>query len=64
VYFCLVSLLVFIKRGVYKKVEWCWKREKALCKKSGTRRSLCRLRLRLFHVILDIFLIVCLVVLL
>jgi hypothetical protein len=33
VYFCLWSLLVFIKRGVYKKFEWCWKREKALCKK-------------------------------
>jgi hypothetical protein len=30
VYFCLWSLLVFIKRGVYKKFEWCWKREKAL----------------------------------
>jgi hypothetical protein len=29
---------------------------------SGTRRSLCRLRLRLFHVMLDVFLIVCLVV--
>jgi hypothetical protein len=28
--------LVFIgfhQRGVYKKFEWCWKREKALCKK-------------------------------
>jgi hypothetical protein len=23
----------FIKRGVYKFFEWCWKREKALCKK-------------------------------
>jgi hypothetical protein len=25
--------LVFIKIGVYKFFEWCWKREKALCKK-------------------------------
>jgi hypothetical protein len=33
VYFCLWSLLVFIKRGAYKFFEWCWKREKALCKK-------------------------------
>jgi hypothetical protein len=33
VYFCLWSLLVFIKRGVLKIFKWCWKREKALCKK-------------------------------
>jgi hypothetical protein len=33
VYFCLWSLLVFIKTGVYKKFEWCWKREKVSCKK-------------------------------
>jgi hypothetical protein len=26
-------MLVFIKRVVTKKFEWCWKREKALCKK-------------------------------
>jgi hypothetical protein len=26
-------MLVFIKRVIYKKFEWCWKREKALCKK-------------------------------
>ena len=32
VYFCLWSLLVFIKRGVFKNFKWCWKREKALCK--------------------------------
>jgi hypothetical protein len=32
VYFCLWSMLVFIKRVVYKKFEWCWKRENALCK--------------------------------
>jgi hypothetical protein len=31
--FCLWSILVFIKKGVYKKFEWCWKREKALYKK-------------------------------
>jgi hypothetical protein len=33
VYFCLWSLLVFIKRGVYKFFEWCWKREKLYAKK-------------------------------
>jgi hypothetical protein len=33
VYFCLWSILVFMKIGGYKKFEWCWKREKALCKK-------------------------------
>jgi hypothetical protein len=32
VYFCLWSLLVFIKIGVYKNFKWCWKREKAFCK--------------------------------
>jgi hypothetical protein len=39
-------------------------KEKKLYAKSGTRRSLCRLRPRLLHVMLDVFLIVCLVVLL
>jgi hypothetical protein len=33
VYFCLWTMLVFLKRVRFKKVEWCWKREKALCKK-------------------------------
>jgi hypothetical protein len=32
-YFDLWCMLVFIKRVGYKKFEWCWKREKALCKK-------------------------------
>jgi hypothetical protein len=64
VYFCLWTMLVFLKRVGLKKFKWCWKREKVYAKKSGTRRSLCRLRLRLFHVMLDVFLIVCLVVLL
>jgi hypothetical protein len=40
------------------------KEKKNFMQKSGTRRSLCRLRLRLLHVVLDVFLIVCLVVLL
>jgi hypothetical protein len=39
-------------------------KRKNLCKKSGTKRSLFRLRLRLLHVVLNVVLIVCLVVLL
>jgi hypothetical protein len=39
-------------------------KEKKLYEKSGTRWSLCRLRPRLLHVVLDVFLIACLVVLL
>jgi hypothetical protein len=31
VYFDLWSMLVFIKRVVSKRFEWCWKREKNLC---------------------------------
>jgi hypothetical protein len=35
--------LVFIgfhQRGVYKRFEWCWKREKALCKKKWYKKEL------------------------
>jgi hypothetical protein len=39
-------------------------KRKSFMQKNGTRRSLCRLRPRLSHVVLDVFLIVCLVVLL
>ena len=55
VYFCLWSLLVFIKRGVYKKVLMVLEERKSFMQKSGTRRSLCRLRPRLLHVMLDVF---------
>jgi hypothetical protein len=55
-------MLVFIKRVVSKRFEWYWKREKVSYKKSGTKRSLFRLRLRLLHAMLDVILIVCLVV--
>jgi hypothetical protein len=54
-------MLVFIKRVVSKRLEWCWKREKFHAK-SGTKRNLFRLLLRLLHAMLDIVLIVCLVV--
>jgi hypothetical protein len=33
VYFFLWTMLVFLKRVGLKKIKWCWKREKALCKK-------------------------------
>jgi hypothetical protein len=39
-------------------------KEKKFHAKSGTKRSLFRLRLRILHVVLDVILIVCLVVLL
>jgi hypothetical protein len=55
-------MLVFIKRVVSKRFEWCWKREKSFMQKSGTKRSLFRLRLRLLHAMLDVVLIVCLVI--
>jgi hypothetical protein len=38
------------------------KEKKFHTKKSGTKRSLFRLRPRLLHVVLDVFLIVCLVI--
>jgi hypothetical protein len=38
------------------------KRKKSFMQKSGTKRSLFRLRLRLLHAMLDVVLIVCLVI--
>jgi hypothetical protein len=64
VYFDLWSMLVFIKRVVSKKGLNGVGKEKKFHAKSGTKRSLFRLRLRLLHVVLDVILIVCLVVLL
>jgi hypothetical protein len=52
------SMLVFIKRVVSKRFEWCWKREKKFHDYSGTNGSLFRLWLRLLHVMLDVVLIV------
>jgi hypothetical protein len=62
VYFDHWSMFVFIKRVVSKRFEWCWKREKKFHAKSGTKRSLFRLRLRLLHAMLDVVLIVGLVI--
>jgi hypothetical protein len=54
--------MVFIFKSWFKKVDWCWKREKKLHAYSGTNGSLFRLWLRLLHVMLDVIFIVCLVV--
>jgi hypothetical protein len=49
---------------LFQKVRMVLEKRKSFMQKRGTRRSLCRLRPRLLHVVLDVFLIVCLVVLL
>jgi hypothetical protein len=48
--------------GIHQKS--CFKKVQMVLEKSGTKRSLCRLRPRLLHIVLDVFFIVCLVVLL
>jgi hypothetical protein len=55
-------MLVFISNSGFKKIEWCWKREKKFHAYSGTNGSLFRLWLRLMHVMLDVIFIVCVVV--
>jgi sensor histidine kinase YesM len=53
----------FHKKSCFKKVWMVLEKRKIFMqKKSGTKRSLFRLRLRLLHVVLDIVLIVCLVI--
>jgi hypothetical protein len=54
----------FYQKSFLKKVLMVLEKRKSFMQKSGIRRSLCRLRPRLLHVVLDVFLIVCLVVLL
>jgi hypothetical protein len=63
VFFPLVHV-GFHQKSWIKKVRMVLEKRKRFMQKSGTKRSLFRLRLRLFHVMLDVFLIVCLVVLL
>jgi hypothetical protein len=50
------------QKSCFKKVWMVLERRKSLMQKSGTKRSLFRLRLRLFHAMLDVVLIVCLVI--
>jgi hypothetical protein len=74
-WFLLISCFIFASRCIYTTVL-CWfsskelsqkglngvGKEKRLYAKSGTKRSLFRLRLRLLHAMLDVVLIVCLVI--
>jgi hypothetical protein len=52
----------FHQKICFKKVQMVLEKRKSFMQKSGTKRSLCRLRLRPFHAILDVILIVCLVI--
>jgi hypothetical protein len=54
----------FHQKSYFKKVWMVLEKRKSFIQKSGTKRSLFRLRVRLFHIVLDVVLIVCLVVLL
>jgi hypothetical protein len=70
------DLLLSLYQGVFFASSPCWfslkelfqkslngvGKEKKIHAKSGTKRSLFRLRLRLLHVVLDVILIVCLVI--
>jgi hypothetical protein len=57
--------LVYIdihQKSCFKKVWMVLEKRKSFIQKSGTKRSLFRLRLRLLYVVLDVILIVCLVI--
>jgi hypothetical protein len=54
----------FHQKSCFKKVQTVLKKRKKFMQKSDTKRSLFRLWLRILHVVLNIVLIVCLVVLL
>jgi hypothetical protein len=49
------------QKSYFKKVRMVLEKRKSFMQKSGTKRSLFRLRLRLFHATHDVILIVCLV---
>jgi hypothetical protein len=50
------------QKSCFKKVRMVFEKRKSFMQKSGIKRSLFRLRLRLLHTMLDIVLIVCLVI--
>jgi hypothetical protein len=50
------------QKSCFKKVRMVLEKRKSFMQKSSTKRSLFRLRLRIFHVMLDVILIVCLVI--
>jgi hypothetical protein len=52
----------FNQKSCFKKVRMVLEKRKSFMQKSGTKRGLFRLRLRLFHAMLDVVLIVCLVI--
>jgi hypothetical protein len=57
--------LVYVRihqKSCSKKVQMVLEKRKSFMQKSGTKRSLFRLRLRLLHTMLDVVLIVCLVI--
>jgi hypothetical protein len=52
----------FHQKSYFKMVRMVLEKRKSFMQKSGTKRSLFRLRLRLLHVVLDVILMVCLVI--
>jgi hypothetical protein len=50
------------QKSCFKKVRMVLEKKRKIHAKSGTKRSLFRLRLRLLHAMLDVILIVCLVI--
>jgi hypothetical protein len=50
------------EKSCFKEVWMVLEKRKSFMQKSGTKMSLFRLRLRLFHAMLDVVLIVCLVI--
>jgi sensor histidine kinase YesM len=54
--------VVFHQKSCFKKVRMVLEKRKNFMQKSGTKKSLYRLRPRLLHVVLDVVLIVCLVI--
>jgi hypothetical protein len=52
----------FHQKSCFKRVRMVLEKRKSFMQKSGTKSSLCRLRPRILHIVLDVFLIVWLVV--
>jgi sensor histidine kinase YesM len=61
VFWPLVHVGIY-QKSFLKKVRMVLEKRKSFMQKSGTKRSLFRLRLRLLHVMLDAVLIVCVVI--
>jgi hypothetical protein len=61
----LFGPLVYVRihqKNCFKMVQMVLEKRKSFMQKSGTKRSFFRLRLRLFHAMLDVVFIVCLVI--